>query len=364
MKPKRSLKYLILGLIITRLSFALDINQSFEQALKDQNFRVEKNEGNVIILKNEIFILKLSPIGDLDEIRNGIIEVGTENLKTAERDVIQYKNYYYYSKIIPLDSIESNISVEMLYPKSDTLKADKWRNRDAEIIIKSYLESLYINGSLESEYSSLLKEYKDNLDVYSVIEKSLNGLDTVSKLPSTIKSFKNKYFSNEISFDALEKRNEFWIDSETQKYADGKVTLRDEEGNLIIEQTFSKGLPNGKFKSYYRGGKKLENEGKYVKGEKEGTWIEYYENSNKKTIQKYKNGKREGKIKTYFENKEIRTEGEFENGKREGKWTFYYENGEKKAEGRYEKDEKIKKWKYYNTNGELKEEIKHTFTLF
>lgn len=364
MKQKKSLRYLILGLIITKLSFALDINQSFEQILKDQNFRVEKNEGNVIVLKNGIFILKLSPIKSMDEVGKELDAVGKENLKVVERDVIQYKDYYYYSKIIPLDSMESNISVEILYPKSEALVVSRWRNGDADIIIKNYVESLYINGTLESEYNSLLKEYKTNLDVYNVIEKSLNGIDTISKLPSTVKSFKNKYFSNEISFDILEKRNEFWINSETQKYADGKVTLRDEEGNLIIEQTFSKGLPNGKFKSYYRGGKKLENEGKYVKGEKEGTWIEYYENSNKKTIQKYKNGKREGKIKTYFENKELRTEGEFENGKREGKWTFYYENGEKKAEGRYEKDEKVKKWKYYNTNGELKEEIKHTFTLF
>lgn len=364
MNIKRCLKVLIIGMLVSKTIFSLNISSSFDQVLKAQNFKIEKNDGNVLVLKNGIFILKLSPIKSFDEVKKELEIIGTENLRVAESDVVQYKDYYYYSKIIPLNKIESSISVEILYPKSDAPIADKWRMKEADLVIENYLKCLLNKESLNSEYYSLLKEYKTSLDIYNVVEKSLNGVEMALRLPSAIKNLKTKYFPNETSFEILEKRNEFWINSDTQKYANGKVTLRDSAGDLIVEQEFAKGLPNGNFKSYYEGGKNLMSKGKYIKGEKEGTWIEYYENSNKKEVKKYKNGKLTGDIEAYYENKKLSVKGQFENGKREGKWVFYYENGEKKQEGRYEKGNKIKKWRYYNTNGKLREEIKHSFSLF
>jgi len=76
-------------------------------------------------------------------------------------------------------------------------------------------------------------------------------------------------------------------------------------------------------------------EGKTVNGKKEGYWITYYANGNKRSEGAYKKGIKDGKWIQYFKNGNISSEGHFENGEYENWFVTYFENGHKKWEGDY-----------------------------
>lgn len=367
MKLKRILKSLILGLIITQLSFALDINPELDRVIKESELKILSNKGNVLILENDKIAVKLSPIDKIDfEKEKEILEKLGVDLNSNELQI--YKKYGYQTILIPIKSINSNVIFEMIYPINYDMALD-WQTRYAQKLIHEYIFNIVDGEKLKSEYSSLLIQKREEIDRIEKekedrdrLEKSLNQFKGIMSLPNNIKNYIT--LSNEISFDRISKRNEFWIDLDSEKYISGKVTLRDENKNLYMEQEFKKGLPHGKFRSYNENNFKIMVEGQYEKGQKEGKWTYYYDNGNKKQIERYENGKLSGDFISYYKNKEKKSEGEYENGEKEGKWIYYYENGEKEEEGKYENDKKVKKWKYFNTNGKLREEKKHSFTLF
>ncbi len=80
--------------------------------------------------------------------------------------------------------------------------------------------------------------------------------------------------------------------------------------------------------SYYPG-KKLQMEGDFKNGVRDGKWVFYYENGNKWS------------------------EGYFRKGKSNGKRTTYYENGKKRYEAYYKDDQRVGKWNFYDENGKL-----------
>lgn len=367
MKLKRILKCLILGVVITRLSFALEISQELDRVIKESELKILSNKGNVLILERGEMLIKLSPIDyvTIDKLNKEGIYLDAYGSK------MEYKGYNYGTLLIPINSIDSNIVYELLNPI--TLPVREWNNKYLDNLISSYILIVNNGTKLKSEYSSLLFENKEKIEEKEKLdkqererkeklEKSFGKFDGILNLPNNIKNYIS--LSNEISFDRISKRNEFWIDSDSEKYVSGKVTLRDENKNLYMEQEFKKGLPHGKFRSYNEKNFKIMVEGQYEKGQKEGKWTYYYDNGNKKQIEKYENGKLSGDFISYYKNKEKKSEGKYENGEKEGKWIYYYENGEKEEEGKYENDKKVKKWKYFNTNGKLREEKKHSFTLF
>ena len=76
-------------------------------------------------------------------------------------------------------------------------------------------------------------------------------------------------------------------------------------------------------------------EGKTVNGKKEGYWITYYANGNKRSEGAYKKGTKNGKWIQYFKSGNISSEGHFKNGEYENWYVTYFENGHKKWEGDY-----------------------------
>lgn len=76
-------------------------------------------------------------------------------------------------------------------------------------------------------------------------------------------------------------------------------------------------------------------DGQMVDGKKEGYWITYYANGNKKSEGAYKNGQKEGKWTLYHQNGNKQSEATFRNGLYEGHYVSYHKNGNKFREGMY-----------------------------
>jgi len=122
----------------------------------------------------------------------------------------------------------------------------------------------------------------------------------------------------------------------------------DEDGNLIFEGEFYFGiLANGKMKKYYRDGK-LAFEGEVLekiirngKGFDKNGNVEFEIN----------NGK--GYIKQYDDNDKLEYEGYYVNGQRNGKGKYYYENGKIQYEGEFKNDKANGKGKEYDRKGNV-----------
>lgn len=76
-------------------------------------------------------------------------------------------------------------------------------------------------------------------------------------------------------------------------------------------------------------------EGRVVNGKKEGYWVTYYANGNKRSEGAYRAGKKHGKWILYYQNGNKKSEASFRDGLYEGWYVCYYENGNKKWEGPY-----------------------------
>lgn len=115
----------------------------------------------------------------------------------------------------------------------------------------------------------------------------------------------------------------------------GEKTVR------VVEKTY----PNGKEKVvvfysddkehvklkeevYYADGK-LQSEGSFQNGKRNGLWRVWYQNGNLWSEGEFLEGKAEGFRKVYYENGRMRYSGQYKNDVKTGEWTFYDENGKK-----------------------------------
>jgi len=124
-----------------------------------------------------------------------------------------------------------------------------------------------------------------------------------------------------------------------------------ENGSLLREENFRKGLEDGMLHEYTEEGKII-TEGEFIDGLKEGPW--FYEVGDQKEIGNYKDGLKTGEWKYYYMvNEKLNFEGNFREGEPDGKHKFYYKNGKLKKEEIYNMGIKSDAWKSYNELGEL-----------
>ena len=64
-------------------------------------------------------------------------------------------------------------------------------------------------------------------------------------------------------------------------------------------------------------------QGSFRNGEREGTWVSYWENGQLRFKENYKNGQREGTWVGYFENGQLSFKENYKNGKEEGEYISY-----------------------------------------
>ncbi len=124
-----------------------------------------------------------------------------------------------------------------------------------------------------------------------------------------------------------------------------------DDGSLLREENFRKGLEDGFLHEYTKEGKVI-TEGEFIDGLKEGEW--FYEVGDHKEIGNYKDDLKTGVWKYYYViNGKLNFEGNFREGEPDGKHKFYYENGKLMREEIYNVGIKSDSWKSYNELGEL-----------
>ncbi len=78
--------------------------------------------------------------------------------------------------------------------------------------------------------------------------------------------------------------------------------------------------------------------------------------NDKKLVYDVRNGEKEGSFVTYFENGKVEMIGEMSKNKNSGYWRYYYTNGSIESEGYFSNDIAEGSWKWYYPDGRLKEE--------
>ena len=135
---------------------------------------------------------------------------------------------------------------------------------------------------------------------------------------------------------------------------DGVWKFYDKEGIKEKEILFADGVDT--LHTYYSSnGNKLK-EGKMVDGKEEGSWTFYDESGVKQRETEHKSGKEEGIYTIFHENGQMSIQGPYANKLRIGTWTWWYNTGEKWKEGNYADDQQRNGiWTIWNRDGSLKE---------
>jgi hypothetical protein len=67
----------------------------------------------------------------------------------------------------------------------------------------------------------------------------------------------------------------------------------------------------------------------------------------------YQYGKKDGAFTFWHENGQVAATGEYRDGAPEGQWVWWHENGQKSAYGRYEEGQLTGEWRWWNEAGKL-----------
>ncbi len=112
-----------------------------------------------------------------------------------------------------------------------------------------------------------------------------------------------------------------------------KSKIYDNNGNVIsVGIVNEKGEKQGSWKNYYTK-EKLFSEGQYVNNKKTGTWKYYHKNGGIEQTGKYRNGNPDELWKWYDNKGNLIKEEEYFNGKRDGVYIEYSDNGDIISEG-------------------------------
>ena len=121
-------------------------------------------------------------------------------------------------------------------------------------------------------------------------------------------------------------------------------------GDLVYrEGTYYKKFTDVPFTGEVEG----QTQGLFKNGEREGSWVWYYENGQLRRKGDYKNGKVEGSWVGYYEYGQLKSKGDYKNGEEEGSWVSYYDNGQLQYKGDYKNGKKEGYWEEYHKDGSV-----------
>lgn len=153
---------------------------------------------------------------------------------------------------------------------------------------------------------------------------------------------------------------------ETVWYDSGKIYSK-------AELNPKTGLNDGAYISYSeKNGNKIST-GNFKEGLKDGLWFWYFPNGNIYYKQEfsYKNrredfivktsqiGTEHGKVFRYYPSGKLEEEGNFDSGYKDGEFKKFYQNQNLEYKGVYKKEKKIGTWEYYYSNGKLESKEKY-----
>ncbi|NOY36987.1 MAG: toxin-antitoxin system YwqK family antitoxin [Chlorobi bacterium] len=206
-------------------------------------------------------------------------------------------------------------------------------------------EEQYKNGLL----NGYIKEYDQNGNIRLIlfykdgkIVSDINDNDTL-QMPVDIR---NTYDKNGDLFENGPYKKNIPIGIH-RFYKDGKIInsiIYDNYGEKISEGIINeKGQKEGSWKNYYYDGK-VQSTGKYINNQRNGIWKFYYKNGKIEQTGSFRSGKENGEWKWYFENGSLRREESYFNGKRDGLYTEYDREGNIIANGQYLDGERDGEW--------------------
>ncbi|MDG1709650.1 MAG: hypothetical protein P8H05_00515 [Schleiferiaceae bacterium] len=98
--------------------------------------------------------------------------------------------------------------------------------------------------------------------------------------------------------------------------------IYNENGRIIISETWEKGSLEGLYQTYYSNGNVVES-GIMNNAKKDGQWIRWSENGEKIRVSNYSDNILNGKWIDYDVDGRVKMLGAYLNGYRDGKWVFY-----------------------------------------
>lgn len=143
------------------------------------------------------------------------------------------------------------------------------------------------------------------------------------------------------------------------RFDEGKISLRDKEGNLLAEGMAHNGKPQGLWRFYFSSGN-IRMSVPFENGIIDGEVIVYY-NKEKPVPQlkvTFNDGRPDGKCIEYRPNGVKKAQCNYKKGKKNGKAYFYYPDGSIKIEGHYKQNRKRGKWIFYDREGNKKAKIR------
>ena len=105
---------------------------------------------------------------------------------------------------------------------------------------------------------------------------------------------------------------------------------------LKLKETYSLGKKNGISKKYHSSGK-LAEELNWKNNQKDGSWIQYFEDGSLLLKTNYISDKRQGNYETYYRGNKLETKGVFVNNLMEGEWIYFDDSGKEKMRIIYNK---------------------------
>ena len=139
-----------------------------------------------------------------------------------------------------------------------------------------------------------------------------------------------------------------------------------ENGNLKTQAQYHRNLFCGIYLEYHKNGNlALKGEYDYFKNNKKGDWIEYYEDGSIKNKVFYNsNGIKESNSASYYQNGNLKEQGEYEylTGQKDGKWIQFYENGDTLSVSYFRQGKQVGAHYEFHPNGVTKIMCEYNFS--
>ncbi|MGE0089866.1 MAG: toxin-antitoxin system YwqK family antitoxin [Bacteroidales bacterium] len=149
----------------------------------------------------------------------------------------------------------------------------------------------------------------------------------------------------------------YYVDGKIQQkgnYTNGKMTGNwkwyHKNGMLLLDENYSYGLTDGESIEYSEDGQVVDS-GFYSQGYKEGEWITRVGDMILKG--KFVMGQKDGIWQQFYSTRELYFEGRYVQGNTDGKHVYYYPNGSILEERYYSEGQKVKSWIKYKPTGEM-----------
>lgn len=132
---------------------------------------------------------------------------------------------------------------------------------------------------------------------------------------------------------------------------DGAWKSWNEEGALLVEETYARCVREGPYVAYHPSGQRRLS-GRYASGQQSGRWESFYVNGDPEWVGDYEEGARSGTWSLYRWGRRLDAQGPMVDGFAEGAWTMYHPSGERRAVGTYEGGRRLGTWQEYFSTGE------------